>query len=90
MNNSSEGNPHNATCILVKIQTAIPFKKLNLQNDNFYFSVLFNKVVQLVLQVQQGRAVQSHKKPDGIPQLDLEKSQGDNDLKQVQLAKKIQ
>ena len=33
--------------------------------------------------VQQGRASQSHKKPDGMPGLDLEKSQEDGDLKQV-------
>lgn len=39
-------------------------------------------------QVQQGRTAQSHRKPDGMPSLDLEKSQGDGDLKQALQARK--
>lgn len=37
----------------------------------------------VMFQVQQGHAAQSHKKPDGMPDLDLEKSQEDGDLKKV-------
>lgn len=39
-------------------------------------------------QVQQGRAAQSHKKPDGMPDLDLERSQEDGDLKKALHARK--
>lgn len=39
-------------------------------------------------QVQQGRSSQSHKKPDCMPHLDLENSQGDIALKQVLQARK--
>lgn len=37
----------------------------------------------VMFQVQQGRAAQSHKKPNGMPDLDLERSQDDGDLKKV-------
>ncbi|CAH3189991.1 unnamed protein product [Porites evermanni] len=39
-------------------------------------------------QVQQGRAAQSHKKPNGMPDLDLERSQEDGDLKKALHARK--
>lgn len=40
-------------------------------------------------QVQRDPAPKSHQKPDGMPGLDLEKSQGDNDFKQALQARNV-